>query len=233
MRYAIISDIHSNLEALTVALRHIDGARIDRVLCLGDIVGYGPDPVECLRLVREATSIIVMGNHDEAVNDYEQTEYFNSVARQAIEWTTAELPDEQKAFLRGLPYSIPLDDMLLVHSAPQFPYKWEYIFSAFEARLYANSFPERLCFVGHSHLPGIYAMSPGVQEYTPDHRFIINVGSVGQPRDGDPRLSFGILDTVAGSYETVRLEYDATRTALRIMEKGLPRYLAERILVGR
>ena len=233
MRIAIISDIHGNLEGLTVAFEHIDSSSIDRIICLGDIVGYGPDPKECIALVRARTNLIIMGNHDEGVWDPARAEDFNSVARSALEWTVRELEDENKEFLKSLPYTLTIDDVLYVHSTPRNPEKWDYIFSAFEARLYADAFDERICFLGHSHVPGIYSMNPRVREYNTTDKFIINVGSIGQPRDGDPRASFGILDTVAGSYEQVRLDYDVESTAWKILKKGLPRYLAERILIGR
>lgn len=233
LRIAVTSDIHSNLEALTTALNFISESNIDKVICLGDIVGYGPDPIECLAMIRERTRWIILGNHDEAAVHPERAEDFSTVARSAIEWTYNELSSDDREFLRSLPYSLSIEDVLYVHSTPKSPQKWEYIFSGFEARLYDNTFAERLCFIGHSHIPGVYSMNPKIREYNATHKFIINVGSIGQPRDGDPRLSFGILDTVAGTYENVRLEYDAQSTAWKILKRGLPRFLAERILIGR
>ena len=233
MRIAIFSDIHSNLEALTTAFGYIDQVGIDQVICLGDIVGYGPDPQECITRIRERCGWIILGNHDVGIISPEQLHDFNSVARSALEWTIRELNTHAREFFLSLPYSMTKEGMMFVHSTPRNPAKWEYIFSSFEARLYSDAFTERLCFIGHSHIPGVYCMNLRVREYNTMDKFIINVGSIGQPRDGDPRLSFGILDTVAGTYENVRLDYDAKTTASKILKRGLPRYLAERILIGR
>lgn len=233
MRYAVISDIHSNREALSRALDLIDGMQVDEIVCLGDIVGYGANPSECLALVRERTSLITLGNHDHAVNDPKAKYDFNTFARSAIRWTVAKMTIEEKSILRSLPFSISLDQFHFVHATPHQPEQWDYIFSAFEARLYERAFHERVCFVGHSHVPGIYSMNPKVLSYNSTGRFIINVGSIGQPRDGDPRLSYGIVDTVAGTYENFRLEYDVETAAAKILDAGLPKSLAERLFIGR
>jgi len=232
VRLAILSDIHGNLEALTRALEYIESSAIERVVCLGDIVGYGANPSECIDLLRSKTEFIVMGNHDEAAFDASRKEYFSSLASRAIDWTAKKLAVEEKEFLRGLPYSLVLNDLLFVHSAPRDPRQWDYIFSDFEARLYDKYFDQRLVFIGHSHVPGVFSMAPGDDEYNPEGRFIINVGSVGQPRDGNPKLSLGILDSVAGTYENIRLDYSVKLAAGKILEAGLPRKLAERLYVG-
>ncbi|MDT8324586.1 MAG: metallophosphoesterase family protein [Bacteroidota bacterium] len=232
MRLAIISDIHANLEALTAVLEDIHHRQADRIVCLGDIVGYGADPAPCVGLVRSHADICVLGNHDAAVFAAHQRAYFNPFALAAVQWTVGRLSAEDVAFLRGMPYRISLENMLFVHSAPRAPEEWDYVFSGMEARMQARHFFERLCFVGHSHIPGVYPLDSGVREYTPDDRFLINVGSVGQPRDRDWRSAYGLLDTVAGSYESRRVAYDVDTAMRKIRDAGLPVRLAERLRSG-
>jgi len=233
LRIAIISDIHGNLEALETALDHIHRQRVDRIYCLGDIVGYGANPSECLELVKHEANGIVLGNHDEAAFKLGAEDEFSHFAANAIHWTRSQLSMGQLAFLKSLPYQISFQDILFVHSAPSEPRTWKYIFGAMDAFTHRSSFMERLCFVGHSHLPGIYSLTSPDAAYNTTDRFIINVGSVGQPRDGDPRLSFGMLDTFSGMYENVRLEYPVLTAATKIREAKLPSYLAERLLHGK
>jgi len=233
MRIAIISDIHGNREALDTALEDITHRGVDSVVCLGDIVGYGPDPGYCIERVRDETSNVVLGNHDEAVFWPQKSMDFNHVARAAVQWTIRNLNEDQTTYLKNLPRSLSMQDILFVHSAPGDAGRWPYIFSNFEARMYFSKFKERLAFVGHSHVPGIFAEEPSVADFNGHDRFIINVGSIGQPRDRDKRLSYGILDTVAATYENIRLDYDVQTTASKILENGLPASLAERLFVGR
>jgi diadenosine tetraphosphatase ApaH/serine/threonine PP2A family protein phosphatase len=233
LRIAIISDIHGNLEALTRAFEYIDSAGTDRVVCLGDIVGYGANPTECLSLVRERTGSIVLGNHDEAAFDSQQNESFTPNARTAIEWTSRRLDESEKRFLRSLPYQISFDGMLFVHASPRHPERWDYLLGVMEARGCDAAFGERICFIGHTHLPFVCPMKPSIRGYNPESRFIINCGSIGQPRDRDPRSSFGLLDTVAGTYENIRLEYDIKTAADKIRAAGLPAALADRLFKGK
>lgn len=232
MRIAIISDIHSNLEALQKAFEIIDRKNIDEIVCLGDVVGYGADPNRCLELVRHRTTHILMGNHDEAAIDLSVTRYFNQFARHAAYWTSEKLTEENLEFLKALPLRLELWGLTFVHSTPRNTEEWNYIFSSFEAHQYFDAFDTKICFVGHSHVPGIYSEDGRTATVKPNLRYIINVGSVGQPRDGDPRLSFGIFDTEAWRYEHVRSEYDTYAAATKIMQQGLPRYLGERLLAG-
>ena len=232
MRLAIISDIHANLEALERVFEDVDAMEADRIVCLGDTVGYGADPAACLALVRERAHFCVLGNHDAAVFSEQERAFFNPNARLAVDWTAAQLDDEDIAYLRGLPYRISQDDMLFVHSAPRAPEQWDYVFSGMEARMQGRHFHERLCFIGHSHVPGLYPTDAGVKEYRHGQRYLINVGSVGQPRDGNWRASYGLLDTVAGTYENRRVEYDVQAAMRKIIDAGLPRRLAERLKVG-
>lgn len=232
MRYAIISDIHSNLEALTTALAHIDTIDIDRIVCLGDIVGYGADPAACLDLVRSRTEYVVMGNHDFAAVHVDAAGEFNEYAAGAVAWTARQLSPADKAYLRTLPYRVSLDDLLFVHSTPDHPERMTYIRSPLDARSRAGAFTERVCFFGHSHHPGVFPLDHHTRVYDSEHRFMLNPGSVGQPRDSDARLAFGVLDTVAGTWDVVRLDYDIDTASRKIKDAGLGDFLALRLYIG-
>ena len=149
-----------------------------------------------------------------------------------MDWTASQLTAGELEYLRTLPYRVSQDDVLYVHSAPRAPEQWDYVFSGMEARLQGRHFHERLCFIGHSHVPGIHPIDAGPPEYRHGQRYLINVGSVGQPRDGDWRASYGLLDTVSGTYENRRVEYDVQGAMRKIIDAGLPRRLAERLAVG-
>lgn len=233
MRIAIISDIHSNLEALEKTLEIIKQKSIDEIVCLGDIVGYGANPNECLSLVKEITSHILLGNHDEAAISLKQIEDFNPYARNAVFWTANQLTDTNKEFLRSLPYKLELNGLLFTHASPFEPEEWHYILSLSEAQNNFNFFQQPICFVGHSHAPVIFSEDFWAREVVRDKRFIVNVGSVGQPRDLNWRLSFGIFDSEQWAYENIRSEYDVQTASDKIRNAGLPRRLAERILTGR
>ena len=233
MRIAIISDVHSNLEALEKALSIISARHVDNTVCLGDITGYGANPNECLSLVRQNTQYILLGNHDEASVNPTMTEDFNPFARAAAEWTSAQLTDENKDVIRKLPYTLELEGLLFVHSSPYQPHEWHYIITPADARDNFAHYEEPICFVGHSHVPAIFCEDIWTKQVIDGKKFIVNVGSVGQPRDGDPRLSFGIMDTGTWRYENVRSEYDVMKASAKIRKAGLPKPLADRILVGR
>ncbi len=232
MRLAIISDIHSNLEALTTALDAIDKQKVDQIICLGDIVGYGANPRECLQLVRERCGIILLGNHDLAAVQTEKAEDFNPLARTAAHWTNTMLSDEERSYLLSLPYTATLDDLLFVHSSPYQPEEFHYILSSDDAVNAMRYCTQRLCFVGHSHVPGMFSERGYATALDATQRYLINVGSVGQPRDGNPQLSFGLLDTTRWKYDNIRLTYDAMTASRKIIAAGLPRVLGERLLTG-
>ena len=233
MRIAIISDIHANLEALESVLHVIRDERADEIVCLGDIVGYGASPNECIEGVRSTTKHILLGNHDEAAIHLERTEYFNPYARIAAEWTHGVLTPERQKFLGDLPLTLELEGILFVHASPYEPEAWHYVLSPADAQFNFSYFTQPLCFVGHSHVPAIFSEDIWTREVERGKKFIVNVGSIGQPRDNDWRLSFGILDTEAWSYSNIRCEYDVKKAAEKIRKAGLPRALAERLLVGR
>ena len=236
MRIAIISDIHANLEALTKALKVIDEENPDEIVCLGDVVGYGPDPNECINLVRDRSEVILMGNHDFAVTHTEATENFNPVAKEAVFWTREQISEDNLKFLSSRPYTHKLDDIYFVHSTPLEPEEWHYVFTWNDALIQFDHFDEKVCFIGHSHVPQIYyndtstAMSFSLNKET---KYLINVGSIGQPRDGNPHLSFGIFDSNRWHYQPFRSEYDMELTAKKIRDRGLPPFLADRLIKGR
>jgi putative phosphoesterase len=232
MRLAIISDIHANLEALTRALEVIDTERADEIVCLGDIVGYGANPNECLDLVRSRCSTILLGNHDSAAIDLSVANQFTLNAQLSAIWTFGTLRDENKAFLKSLPHTRAQGDVLLAHASPYEPEEWHYVISEFDSREAFRSFTERICFIGHSHIPVIFSEHGKVAAVTPSGRFVVNVGSVGQPRDGNPALSFGIFDNERWAYRNVRAEYNVDAAAAKIRKAGLPRSLSERLFHG-
>ena len=232
MRLAIVSDIHSNLEALESAFEVIDREGVDEIICLGDTVGYGADPNECLRLVRHRCSTILLGNHDAAAVELSVANQFTMNAQLSAMWTFGVLFEEHKAFLRGLPQIQPRDDILLSHASPFEPQDWHYVISDFDVREAFQAFTERICFIGHSHIPVIFSERGKTSAIGPSGRFIINVGSVGQPRDGNPELSFGLFDTKSCTYRNIRAQYDIKTAAEKIRKAGLPHTLAERLFHG-
>ena len=232
MRIAIISDIHSNLEALTSALEAIDAKRVDDIVCLGDTVGYGANPNECLSLAHSRCSILLQGNHDAAAVDLSVANQFTLNAQLSAIWTFGILSDENKELLRGLPQLKPQGDILFSHASPFEPEEWHYVISEFDTHEAFDAFAERICFIGHSHIPVIFSDRGKALSVEQSGRFIVNVGSIGQPRDGNPDLSFGIFDTDSWSYENIRIEYDVETAAQKIRKAGLPRSLAERLYQG-
>jgi diadenosine tetraphosphatase ApaH/serine/threonine PP2A family protein phosphatase len=242
LRYAIISDIHSNLAALQEVLNVIGNEHIDRVICLGDIVGYGPDPNACMELVQHHCAVIITGNHDFACIESSELFYFNHFAKQAIEWTVTEIADEHLIFISRLPLEAKIETIRFVHANPYEPRSWDYILSLDDAIYNFSKFEEQICFIGHSHQPiiyienksGRYAMKHSRQfQLEPESRYIINVGSVGQPRDGNCDAAFGIFDTATGLFELRRVGYNIQATYDKMIAAGLPGFLGERLFQGR
>ncbi len=240
MRYAIISDIHSNLEALEACLQVIDAEKVDAIACLGDLVGYGANPNEVVDLVRARADHVVIGNHDCAAIGTTETDYFNPDARAAVLWTRDVLRPDNAEYLKGLPYTLAIGDIRFVHSSPSAPEDWLYVFNLREAIREFNAFTERICFVGHSHFPGFFLENGGahLQKAPPvavlgaGERLLVNVGSVGQPRDGDPRAAFALFDVESGRVEIRRIFYDVEQVRSRILEVALPQSAAERLVWG-
>jgi diadenosine tetraphosphatase ApaH/serine/threonine PP2A family protein phosphatase len=240
VRYAILSDIHGNYEAFTAVLEAIGEMEIDSILCLGDVVGYGANPNEVAELTRERADVATKGNHDHAAVDPAEEAYFNPWAVQAIQWTRNELTEENLEYLRGMPYESFLPDVRLVHASPGEPRRWRYVLSPQAAAREFSAFEESFCFIGHSHVPmivlrtevGTSELLDGEVALPAGARVLINVGSVGQPRNGDPRASFAVLDLEDRSARLVRVEYDLQTARKKIIDAGLPRFLGDRLLLG-
>jgi diadenosine tetraphosphatase ApaH/serine/threonine PP2A family protein phosphatase len=240
VRYAILSDIHGNLEALRGVLADCRELA-DGVLCLGDTVGYGADPLACVELVAERAQAIVGGNHEHAVAGRLDLRWFNRYARAAAEWTRDRLDDDHRAYLAALPLVTEVGDATLVHASPAHPDEWEYLISAEDGFGAFPHFVTRWCFVGHSHAPGCWSLGSSGPEHHPGaasvqteqgRRYIVNVGSVGQPRDRDPRAAYALWDVEAGQVEIRRVSYDLGTARRKILEAGLPRFLADRLAAG-
>jgi len=240
MRYAILSDIHSNLEALKAVLDTCLENRIDQFLCVGDIVGYGADPKHCLETVCELNALHVAGNHDWAVSGKFDSSFFNEEGKAAIEWTQAHLAKDDFDWLSGLELIINNEDLVMVHGALHKPESFIYLDDISKAPDTFYLMEHAVCFIGHTHVPQIYILQGENIAYAPtttmkirkDAKYIINVGSVGQPRDGNPMASFGIFDTKIGVTEIKRVAYDIASAQKKILEAGLPEVLAKRLSVG-
>lgn len=244
MRYLIISDLHSNLESLRAALEYRD---YDAALVLGDIVGYGANPNEVAEIVRHlGPALIVRGNHDRVAAGLDQGELFSQAAYLAAMWTRRVLTLENRCWLEQLPRGpADLDGLLTIaHGSPLD--EDEYLFDPTEAKPQFGAFSTPICFVGHTHIPAIFALGrdgelvfeqPRASEsFDLDlgrYRFLINPGSVGQPRDGDPRGSFAVYDTAKSRIEFHRYPYDIEAAQRKIMDAGLPPFLARRLAAGR
>jgi len=225
LKAAVLSDIHSNLPALEAVLASVKLEGCEQTICLGDVVGYGAQPNECLELLTSEHIPILLGNHDAAVIGRLSLEYLNTYARQAAVWTMNRLALENIHRLALHPIIIEQTVITYVHSSPSEPDLWRYIFNPTEARAAFRAFKSQVCFYGHTHIPIIFT-NPA------DDRRLINVGSVGQPRDRDPRACYGIYDTETAEFRWVRLDYDIDKTAKLIVDAGLPRFLADRLYEG-
>jgi diadenosine tetraphosphatase ApaH/serine/threonine PP2A family protein phosphatase len=232
MRIAIVSDIHSNLEALERTLDKIHELEADRVYCLGDVVGYGPHPNECVTLVREQCTATVLGNHDSDVVGTTPLDEFNSYGRKAIEWTAERITRAHRQYLESLPLMLQEGNLTLAHASPKNPKEWQYVISWPQAKDAFKAFKSRLCFIGHTHRPLVIGEDQSIDAFRREGRYLINVGSVGQPRDGIPTASFGFLNTRKWTFEIIRVPYNIDRTANAINKAGLPEYLARRLYLG-
>ncbi len=244
MRYLIISDIHGNLAAFDAVLAHADVKSIDQIWCLGDVVGYGPCPNECIVRLREFPDhYCVAGNHDWAAIDRVDSVEFNPIAQTACRWTSQQLTPENRAYLENLPTRIIEGDSTLVHGSPREPI-WEYIIYPSTAQLNFQFFDTQLCFVGHTHAPAIFQEETSTHKFEisipfpeqaieiGDERLIINPGSVGQPRDGDPWAAYMIFEHEESVLQYYRIPYDIALTQRLMMEKGLPESLISRLSFG-
>lgn len=238
MKIAILSDLHGNLEALSTALESVEQYAPDKLVCLGDVVGYGANPSECLELIRSRASVLLLGNHDAAVVGKEDLFYFNDFARAAVLWTQSVLSDENKEFIASLPLVIKERELHFVHATPKKPEAWDYIFSSYDVQDQFAAVDGKICFVGHSHVPGDYREHKAEKRFAalsksnPAHRRIVNVGSIGQPRDRDPCLCYVLYDTDSEEVQFIREEYDVETAAGKIRSAGLPEFLADRLFWG-
>lgn len=240
MAYAVISDVHSNLHALEAVLKDIGDRRIDEIYFVGDAVGYGPQPNLCIDLLKKDCGILIAGNHDWAVLEYISTEFFNVHAADAVTYNREVMTDEHMRDLEGfnLLKSSEKRNALFVHATPRDPENWDYLFSVKDAEINFEHFEQKLCFIGHSHTPVILEQSQTGEilihrastEIKDTSRYIINDGSVGQPRDSDPRASYVIVND--SSIEIVRVQYDISKTQKEMEAAKLPFRLIERLSYG-
>lgn len=239
MYLAVISDIHANREALDAVIDSIRKRSVDKIICLGDIVNYGIDFGYCIDVVRERSSVCLLGNHDSTVVGRDPLWSMNLEAQKSALWTMDHLSMDQRIYIENLDLTYSENNMLFVHGSPGVPDKWDYITNWFDAENQFDNFQENFCFVGHSHVPAIYDQqdrelfyNEDIISLSSDHKFIINVGSVGQPRDGDPRACYVIVDNKIGTIEFIRVIYDVEEASRKIASTGVSDFNAQRILVG-
>jgi predicted phosphodiesterase len=240
MKYAIIADIHANLEAFQVVLDDINKQKCTHVACLGDVVGYNANPKECLDLVRQMNIPCIKGNHDEYCSTEEELEGFNPNAAEAVAWTRQQLTDEDKKWLRDLKYVRLVSNFTIVHATLDQPQRWAYVFDRLMAAASFTYQNTAVCFFGHTHVPLAFVRDSHVHGGTyskfkvePGRKYFVNVGAVGQPRDGNPKAGYVIYDMDEGSIELRRLDYDIAAVQAKIRKAGLPERLAERLAIGK
>ena len=241
MKFAVLSDIHSNLEALKVVLDHTKAQQCTHYVCLGDIVGYGPNPKECLSIIRSLDCPVVMGNHDEYCAGEMDLTGFNPMASDAIKWTRQQLTEEERTWLRNLKYVRNVESFTIVHATLDLPEKWAYVFDRLAAQASFNYQHTPVCFNGHTHVPVAFVRGPtGIHGglYTKikievGRKSFINVGSIGQPRDRNPKSSYVVFDLDNNVIEIHRLDYDIAAVQKKIHAAGLPASLADRLAQGR
>lgn len=240
-RYAILADIHSNWEALSAVLKDAESQEVTSFVCVGDVVGYNADPVRCLDALRERDCVTVRGNHDHyCASDDEDLDDFHPLAASVVDWTRKQLSADHSAYLAGLEYFKVLPEFTIVHSTLDMPEKWAYVVDSLEASAHFNYQSTALCFYGHTHVPMVFEKRERAQRSELKHlkvevgrKYFVNVGSVGQPRDGDPRCAYAIYDCVQRSVELRRLPYDVAAAQEKVRKAGLPERLARRLAAGR
>lgn len=240
MKVVVLADIHSNLEALEAVLE--EAKNTDEMWCLGDVVGYGPSPNECCEIIKKKAKYCLAGNHDWGVLGKADLSWFNVWAVEAIKITQKILDEKSRKFLESLPEIKKLREVVLVHGSAKSPI-YEYIFETHQAEISFANFSRRFCFVGHTHYPVVFEKGDGIEEVVPHFermiklkkgcRYIINPGSVGQPRDGDCRASYGIFDDQNLTFEFRRAEYPVEKTQEKMQALGLSSFLIQRLSLGR
>lgn len=239
-RYAIFGDIHSNWPAFEAVLADATALRATAFLCVGDVVGYNAEPVRCLEKIVELGCVTVMGNHDHYCSTDSELDDFHPLAAEVVRWTRSQLSDPHVSLLRELKLVRRIAGFTIVHSTLDMPEKWGYVFDTLEADANFNYQSTAVCFHGHTHVPVVFERQKAVRRnhFTKVRlevgtRYFINVGSVGQPRDGDPRAAYAIYDTAAKSIELRRVPYEVERTQAAIRDAGLPERLARRLQFGK
>jgi len=243
MKYGILGDIHGNLSALRTVLACLEDEGAETLISVGDVVGYGAAPSECIRILQERRAIVVQGNHDAACAGLLDVRTFNPYARAAVLWTAQVLSEAELAWLRDLPLSIELEHCAVAHGTLHRPELFDYVLSPTDADASLDILKQPVAFVGHSHIPIALLRlrsAPDRTAYTLDPEIdlasavkaLVNVGSVGQPRDEEPRTAYALYDSEARMVWIRRVEYDIEREARRIRDAGLPDVLAERLLLG-
>ncbi len=242
MKIALLSDIHGNQEALTAVLRAVEESGVDEIYCLGDVVGYGCDPHACLELIEKHAAVKLMGNHESVVLGLEATSGYTNVARIAAEWTRESLSDQELSTIARYEMVHELGDITFVHASPFEPENWHYILTADEADIAFEHMTGAICFHGHTHIPQIFSEVPGTRpkrktahDFDPfeESRYLVNVGSVGQPRDNDPRACFVTMDLNTRAIRFHRVEYDIAAAQKKMTAAELPELLIDRLAVGR
>jgi predicted phosphodiesterase len=240
MKYAIIADIHANLEALEVVLADTRDQKCTHYACLGDVVGYNANPKECLDIIRDMGMPCVKGNHDEYCSVESNLEGFNPHAAEAIHWTRAQLTEEDREWLRNLKYIRMVASFSIVHATLDGPQRWGYVFDRLAAAASFTYQNTSVCFFGHTHVPVAFIRDSVVRGGTyskfkvePGRKYFINVGSVGQSRDGVAKATYVIYNMDEGIVELRRLDYDIAKTQAKIRAAGLPERLAERLAMGK
>jgi predicted phosphodiesterase len=239
-RYAVLGDIHGNLEALEAVLKDTVERGVTHYVCVGDIVGYNANPAECLERIRALECVTVRGNHDHYCSNDESLADFHPLAADVVDWTRRQLSAPQVAYLKGLRLSRSYAGFTLVHSTLDMPEKWGYVFDTLEADAHFNYQSTSVCFYGHTHIPVVFEKQGDVARIecsrariTMGKKYFINVGSVGQPRDLDPRASYVVYDQKAREVTFVRVPYDIAAAQGKIRKVGLPERLATRLAQGR
>jgi len=241
MRIAFISDVHANLEALTAVMQDIERSNVERVFFLGDAVGYGADPDKCIKLICDVCEIKLLGNHDYVAMGLESAEGFNLMAKESIMWTQKTLKRKSIERLSDFEMESTFLDFYMTHASPEHPWEWNYIFTDIDAQRAFESFTQTFCLIGHSHIPGVFARrpddsigfsAPDSLDAQPDHRYIVNVGSVGQPRDGNRDAGFVIVDTDKLRFEFRRIPYDLAAAQKKMRKAQLPEFLISRLASG-
>ncbi len=242
MKILVLSDVHGNSDALQRVLTEVQAIQPDLVVSLGDVVGYGADPAKCVSLIEENANIRICGNHDLAVTGEQDYSTFNSIASISIEWTRNSLSEEDILKIKKYIPIYSSGECLYVHASPGNPLEWEYVYTVRQAERIFNEFKERFIFVGHTHVPGIISWNENdgarichssLTGIDPSSRYLINTGSVGQPRDGINAASFTLLDLDKGKIQMHRSSYNVASAQRRIRAEGLPEYLADRLASAR